>query len=122
MSGLKASMLGAVATCERKDRAFHQKRVCITLHYNARLLREGIPCSRCARLGAKGLHACQGLQECKSFVPVLAGGDSHPESTVCSLLSALAMWPERPTQTAWRVLLQNLPTWSAVGRGFWLPF
>ena len=59
------------------------------LHYNAWLLREGIACSRCARLGAKGLHACQRLQECKSFTSVLEGGDAHPESTVCSLLPAL---------------------------------
>lgn len=47
-------------------------------------------CSRCARLGAKGPHACQGLQECRSFASVLGGGDAHPESTEgCSLLAGV---------------------------------
>lgn len=100
-SGLKAIMLGAALTSEKKRQSLLLKlsiRTVPALHYNVGLWREGIACSRCARLGAKGLHACQGPQECKSFTSVLKGGDAHPESTIYSLLPALSMRPGCPTQ------------------------
>lgn len=81
------------------------------------LLREGIAWSRCARLGAKVVHACQGLQEREFFPSALEGSNACPESTACSLLPALVIWPSRPTCTAWRVLPQDVPTYSGVREG-----